>query len=250
MTFSYDDGRTQDRQLVGKLNQYGFKGTFHLNSGFLGKEGYVTAEEVQTLYEGHEVSSHTVDHPFLEISPPDQVAQEILDDRRVLESLVHYPIHGMSYPFGTYDDKVVAMLPTLGIEYARTVNSHGRFEMPSDPLRWHPTCHHKQLLEQVEIFKDYQDRFKRMSLLYVWGHSYEFDNDDNWEIIDQAGDILKGNDTIWHATNAEIIAYKQVLERLRFSVDRSIVHNPSAMDAWISVEGEPVKLGAGQVIRL
>jgi peptidoglycan/xylan/chitin deacetylase (PgdA/CDA1 family) len=250
MTFSYDDGRTQDRQLVGKLNQYGFKGTFHLNSGFLGIEGYVTAEEIQTLYEGHEVSSHTVDHPFLEISPPDQVAQEILDDRRVLESLVHYPIHGMSYPFGTYDDKVVAMLPTLGIEYARTVNSHGRFEMPSDPLRWHPTCHHKQLLEQVEIFKDYQDRFKRMSLLYVWGHSYEFDNDDNWEIIDQAGDILKGNDTIWHATNAEIIAYKQVLERLRFSVDRSIVHNPSAMDAWISVEGEPVKLGAGQVIRL
>ncbi|OME86036.1 polysaccharide deacetylase [Paenibacillus sp. FSL A5-0031] len=250
MTFSYDDGRTQDRLLVSKLNKYGFKGTFHLNSGFLGREGYITAEEVRTLFQGHEVSAHTVSHPFLEISPPDQVAHEILEDRRTLESLVQYPVHGMSYPFGTYNDKVVAMLPALGIEYARTVNSHGRFDMPADPLRWHPTCHHKQLLEQVEIFRDYQERFKRMSLLYVWGHSYEFDNDDNWEIIDQAGELLKDNDTIWHATNAEIIAYMQALERLRFSVDRSIVHNPSALDVWISVDDKPIKISAGQVIQL
>lgn len=250
MTFSFDDGRTQDRRLVGKMNQYGFKGSFHLNSGFLGREGYITAEEVCTLFQGHEVSAHTVDHPFLEISPPDQVVHEIMEDRRVLEDLVSYPVRGMSYPFGTYNDRVVSMLPMLGIEYARTVNSHGKFDMPSDPYRWNPTCHHKQLVEKVEAFIDHKDRNNKMSLLYVWGHSYEFDTDNNWEIIDQAGELLRENDTIWHATNAEIIAYRQVLERLRFSVDRSIVHNPSAMDAWISVEGKPVKISAGQVIHL
>lgn len=250
MTFSYDDGRTQDRLLVGKMNQYGFKGTFHLNSGFLDRKGYISAKEVRSLYQDHEVSVHTVNHPFLELSPTDQVTYEILEDRRVLEALVHYPIHGMSYPYGTYDDRVVAMLPMLGIEYARTVNSHGKFDMPSDPLRWNPTCHHKQLLEFVEDFLAYEDRHDRMSLLYVWGHSYEFDNDDNWSIIDQAGDLLKGNDTIWHATNAEIIAYRKALEELRFSFDRRIVHNPSAMDVWISVEGEPVRIYAGQLLHL
>ena len=33
VTFSYDDGVTQDRQLVELLNRYGLKATFNLNSG-------------------------------------------------------------------------------------------------------------------------------------------------------------------------------------------------------------------------
>jgi hypothetical protein len=250
MTFSFDDGRIQDRRLVDKMNQFGFKGTFHLNSGFFGQEGYITAEEVRMLYQGHEVSAHTVDHPFLEISPPDQVVHEIVEDRRVLEGIVGYPVRGMSYPFGTYDDKVVSMLPVLGIEYARTVSSHGKFDMPSDPLRWNPTCHHKQMIERADAFLAHEDKYQKMSLFYVWGHSYEFDNDNNWELMDQVGERFKDNDTVWYVTNAEIIAYKQALERLRFSVDRRLVHNPSAVDVWISAEGESVKLSAGQVHQL
>lgn len=250
LIFSFDDGRSQDRLLVSKMNQYSFKGTFHLNSGLLGREGYIEPEEVKALYRGHEVSAHTVDHPFLEISPPDQVAHEILEDRRVLEGLVGYPVRGMSYPFGTYDDKVVSMLPVLGIEYARTVNSHGQFDMPSAPLRWHPTCHHKQMVERTQAFIAHGDRFGRMSLLYIWGHSYEFDDDDNWELIDHVGALLKNHDTIWYATNAEIIAYKNALERLQFSVDRSVVYNPSALDVWISAEGESIKVSAGQILNL
>lgn len=37
LTFSYDDGRVFDRKLVEIFNRYGVKGTFHLNSGTLGK---------------------------------------------------------------------------------------------------------------------------------------------------------------------------------------------------------------------
>lgn len=33
VTFSYDDGVTQDRRLVEMMNTYGVKGTFNLNSG-------------------------------------------------------------------------------------------------------------------------------------------------------------------------------------------------------------------------
>ena len=38
LTFSYDDGEHYDRRLVGIFNEYGLKGTFHLNSGNLGKQ--------------------------------------------------------------------------------------------------------------------------------------------------------------------------------------------------------------------
>jgi hypothetical protein len=250
LTLSFDDGRVHDRRFVGKLNEYGLKGTFHLNSGFLGNEGYITAEEVPALFAGHEVSAHTVDHPFLEQSPSEQVVREIIEDRQALETLVGYPVRGMSYPFGTYNDHVASLLPKLGIEYARTVASHGNFSMPSDFLRWHPTCHHKQMVEFAEKFTALEQRHSRMALLYVWGHSYEFENDNNWELIDRFGETISGLNNIWYATNAEIVAYMQAVEMLRFSADNRMVHNPSAMSVWVSVEGESVEIPAGQLLKL
>lgn len=39
VTFSYDDGVTQDIQLVNLFNKYGLKCTFNLNSGLMNKSG-------------------------------------------------------------------------------------------------------------------------------------------------------------------------------------------------------------------
>lgn len=250
VVFSFDDGRTHDRRLVEMMNRYGLKGTFHLNSGFFGNEGYIKADEVAELYQGHEVSAHTVTHPFLEQSPLDQVAEEILSDRAALESLVGYPVRGMSYPFGTYNDKVVNALPALGIEYSRTVQSHGGFEMPGDPLRWHPTCHHKSMVEKAEAFVGLQAKYNRWQLLFIWGHSYEFENDNNWELVDRVGELLGGQEGVWHATMAEVLAYRNAVLALRFSVERTYVNNPTAIDVCISVDGESTLIPAGQTIRL
>lgn len=250
LTLSYDDGREHDRRLVRILNEYGLKGTFHLNSSFLGNEGYIEASEVATLFEGHEVSAHTIDHPFLEQSPMDQIVRELSQDREALESLVGYPVRGMSYPFGTYSDRVIQALPTLGIEYARTVASHGGFQMPNDFLQWHPSCHHKNMLELADTFLQLEQRHSRMALLYVWGHSYEFENDNNWEILEQFGEKVKGRSDIWFATNAEIVAYMKAIENLRFSANCRIIHNPSAITVWLSVEGELVEVPGGQLIKI
>lgn len=250
LTLSFDDGREFDRRLVRKLNEYGLKGTFHLNSGLLGRPSYLEASEVVSVFAGHEVSAHSVDHPFLELSPPDQIIREMTADREALETLVEYPVRGMSYPFGSYNDKVVGLLPAAGIEYARTVASHGAFWMPGDFLRWHPTCHHKQMVEKADEFVRLEPRYKRMSLLYVWGHSFEFENDGNWDLIDRFGEIAGGKDDIWYATNAEIVSYAQALERLRFSADCRIVHNPSALPVWIGVDGEAMEIPAGQIVKL
>ncbi|MHA0855710.1 polysaccharide deacetylase family protein [Paenibacillus sp. CMAA1364] len=250
LTLSFDDGTVHDRRLVKKLNEYGLKGTFHLNSGFLGKEGYIVASEVASLFEGHEVSAHTVDHPFLEQLQTDLIVREILEDREALESLVGYPVRGMSYPFGSYNDQVIGLLPDIGIEYARTIRSHGTYAVPSDFLSWHPTCHHKQMLDHADTFVQLQPKYSRMTLLYVWGHSYEFEDDNNWEQIDRFGEQIGFRDDIWYATNAEIVAYMQALKRLRFSADCRIVHNPSALNVWISVESDSVEIPADQVVRL
>ena len=86
LTMSYDDGVVQDRRLVEIFNKYGIKGTFHLNSSTLGKEKHISADEVATLYAGHEVSVHSVTHPHLENIPTAQIHYEILDDRAELEA--------------------------------------------------------------------------------------------------------------------------------------------------------------------
>ena len=42
VTFSYDDGVTQDRRLIELFNKYGLKGTFNINSGFLDTQNTLT----------------------------------------------------------------------------------------------------------------------------------------------------------------------------------------------------------------
>ena len=97
LTMSYDDGRTWDRKLVELFNSYKIKGTFHLNSGLRDGER-VPQSEWADLYQGHEISCHTVLHPTIERCPVEQVALQVLEDRRNLERSAGYPVRGLSYP--------------------------------------------------------------------------------------------------------------------------------------------------------
>jgi hypothetical protein len=246
VTLSYDDGVVHDRRLVEILNRHGLKGSFHLNSSTLGKSGRLSPGEIAALFRGHEISAHSATHPHLETLPAEQLAREILEDRRALEAWAGYPVRGMSYPYGTFTDDVVKRLPGFGIEYARTVCSHGGFNVPEDLLRWHPTCHHKEnLLEKAEEFIRLEAR--RLSLLYVWGHSYEFENDGNWEVMEKFGARLaRESGSIWFATNIEIVDYLGAVRMLRVSVEGNMALNLSHRPVWISVNGKPYEIGPGE----
>lgn len=250
LTLSWDDGRTFDRQLVEILNRHGLKGSFHLNSGFFGNDGYITEEEVAALYQGHEISAHTSTHPFLTMTPQAGIAEEILKDRRHLEAIAGYPVRGMSYPFGDYNDQVLSLLPALGIEYSRTVKSHGSFTLPDNLLAWHPTCHHHEMLALGKQFLEEKPRFSHMQLLYVWGHSYEFNDNDNWEELEQFASMMGGHEEIWYATNIEIADYLAAVKGLRFSAAQDIVYNPSAEEVWITVEEQALPIPGGATVRL
>lgn len=250
LTLSYDDGRLADRRLVEILNRYGVKGTFHLNAGLFGDPGRVPADEVKSLYAGHEVSAHTYTHPTIERCPLPMVAQQVLDDRKALEALVDYPVRGLSYPNGSYNQNIVDLLPALGIEYARVVGSTHTFAMPRCFHTWQSTCHHNHdLLKNADRFLALE-KSQYQFLMYVWGHSYEFDHDDNWGLIEEFCQKASGKDDIWYATNIEIVDYETAMDRLQFAADGSFAYNPSAMDLWISVNREIVKIPGGQQVNL
>ncbi len=248
LTMSYDDGVVEDRQLIKIFNKFDIKGSFHVNAGLIGKGNRIPAEEYKELYKGHEISCHSYTHPFLERIPKVAALNQVTEDRKELEALMGYPVRGMSYPMGTYSTEVKKTLDAADIVYCRTTISTGRFGMPDNWLEWHPTCHHREdILTKAEIFKESHHNF---SLFYVWGHSYEFERNCNWDLIEKFCAAIAHRDDIWYATNIEIYNYMMALQRLEFTAVCDKVHNPSAMPVWLNVEGETVKIEPGETRNL
>lgn len=252
LTMSYDDGRKADQRLVEIFNKNGIKGTFHINSGFFGNTTYdrLTEEESIELYQGHEVSAHTLTHPTIARCPKEQLVHEIMEDRKGLERIFGYTVRGMSYPNGSYSPQIKEMLPHLGIEYSRVVETtHGGFGLPHDWLEWKATCHHNDnLLKHGETFIGLHKK-QYLYLMYVWGHSYEFDNANNWDLIESFCELVGGKDDIWYATNIEIVDYIKAYGHLKFSAAMDFVFNPTAHTVWLSVGGNTVQVPGGATIR-
>ncbi|MBC8061946.1 MAG: polysaccharide deacetylase family protein, partial [Clostridiaceae bacterium] len=245
LTLSYDDAVTQDIKLVEIFNRYGIKCTFNLNAGLL-KSGQdwtlkgvniskLKVEELVALYKGHEVAIHSYTHPHLELLPKDQIIAEIYEDRKALEEWFQYPVRGMAFPFGTYNHEVLEVLKDLRIEYSRTVNSHESFQLPENYLEWDPTCHHanSKVMDLAKEFLESDEKYK-LSLFYLWGHSYEFDVDNNWQLIEEFCNLVAKNPSIWYATNIEIIDYLKGIKTLSFSNNGNSVYNPAGISIWIS----------------
>lgn len=247
LVMSYDDGHAQDRGLVSIFNAHGIKGTFHLNSGALDRDTFVARSEVATLYAGHEVSSHTVDHPYLDQLDAAGIRWEIETDRGTLAALAGGSIRSLSYPFGAYNNLVLATLRGLGVGSARTVmNAGSPHFLPADPLKWHPTCHHTGARRLAPSFADQTE--ERMSLLYVWGHSYELDygfSDNSWDYMSSLCAILGDRGDVWYAGMAEVAAYVAAIRGLEWPA-ANCVYNPSDLSVWAKLGGTLCRIQPGK----
>lgn len=263
LTFSYDDGVVQDIRLMDIFNKNGLKATFNINTGsYLPEDkqreryyGRMKLSEAKALYinSGHEVAVHALTHPHLDKLKSDEVLTEILEDRKNIEAQYGTLARGMAYPFGTYSDEVVDALQKCGICYARTVKSTESFNFPENWRTLHPTCHHKnpQLMQLAKKFVEEKPKYGSQNwLFYVWGHSYEFDNADNWDVIEQFAEYIGGREDVWYATNIEIYDYVKAYENLQTSVDKTVVHNPSATDVWFWQKGKTYCVKGGETLYL
>ena len=264
VTLSYDDGVQQDRKFMEIIDRHGLKCTFNINSGEFAPEGKVYREgtihrrmsksECLELYKnsGHEVAVHALTHPHLELMTQPAVAYEIVEDRKNLEALFGGVVRGMAYPYGTYNDAVVDTLRTCGIAYSRTTKPTNAFDIPTDWLRLNPTCHHREpsIFELVDKFFGERRVENSPWLFYIWGHTYEFDEHNNWELIEQLAEKLGGHDDVWYATNIEVYDYTAAQRALQLTVERTAAYNPSAVDVWLTVDGQSVCVPSGQTVQL
>lgn len=219
VTFSYDDGVVYDRRLVEIFNRYGLKCTFNLNSGIMSgasfwKDGGVeihrmNAAGLPELYHGHEIAVHCLTHAELTSCDTETVRNEILLDKENLERMFDYEIEGMAYPYGTFNDSVVDIVRDCGIKYARTVRSTCGAATPSHLLTLDAAMHHSDE-HAIEYIKDFLSlnpaEMEEPKMLYIWGHSYEFEVNNNWDYIEEICRLLSGKDDVFYGTNREVLS--------------------------------------------
>lgn len=260
-TLSYDDGVCQDKRLVKILNTYRLKATFNLNSSLQNEDSNWTGkndtfisrmntDELEQVYLGHEIAVHSLTHPHLEHLPPYEAYKELFEDKKNLELLFAEIIRGMAYPYGTYNNTIKQINKMIGLNYCRTVNDTYKFDVPIDFLEWNPTCHHSYpgLFSLAQEFIDFSP--DRLSIFYVWGHSYEFDEDNNWDMIEQFSSIISDKEDIWYATNGQIYDYITAASRLVYSADSAIVYNPTDISIWLKTQNKSVEIQSGQTIAI
>lgn len=266
-TLSYDDGVEYDIRLMELFNKYKVKATFNLNgSHFLEEEREYPEDSIHRplarrrgleIYGGelakdHELALHSYTHPFLDRLPRDMQTYEIIKDRECLESLFGKIIKGCAYPMGTFSDTCVEVLRNCGVHYARTTIPTHSFKLPTDWLRLCPTCHHNdpELFTLAEKFISPIAPANQQSwLFYLWGHSFEFQKDNNWDRIEEFLKVISFRDDIWYATNMEIYEYISAYERLEFSAVGDIVYNPSSVKVYFTYAGVDVEIEPGETKR-
>ena len=225
VTFSFDDGVTQDIRLLEILNKYGLKGTFNLNSALLGLEGSLDRNgrivrhdkimpgDVKSIYAGHEIAVHTLTHPNLTTLEEAEIVRQVEEDRLALSALCGYEVVGMAYPCGgvNNDERVAAVIrQNTGVKYARTITSTYRFDRQINLHQFHPSVYYvEDCLEKVV------DEFLAMDatepqLLYIWGHSYEMDAEYiSWERFEDICKKLSGKSDVFYGTNREVLLPEQ-----------------------------------------
>ena len=218
VTFSYDDGVVFDRRLVELFDRYGLKCTFNLNSGIMSGASCWTdggveihrmnAEGLPRLYRGHEIAVHCLTHADLTKCDDETIRNEVMLDKQNLERMFGCEIEGMAYPYGTYNEHITDILRECGIKYARTVESTCGAATPSDLLTLRAAMHHgdEHALEYINEFLALDpQQMTEPKMLYIWGHSYEFEVNHNWDYIEEICRLLSGKDDIFYGTNSEVL---------------------------------------------
>ncbi|MDD6265980.1 MAG: polysaccharide deacetylase family protein [Clostridia bacterium] len=223
VTLSFDDCVTQDIRFAELLRKYDIACTFNLNSAQFGwtdilpvgdtqvNHFHVKAEDVKKVYDGFEAAAHSKTHPRLDMLTKQQLIDEIKGDAQAIEELTGQHVIGMAYPGGPYynDFVIETIKETTDIVYSRDTKSTHSLDLPKkeELMTWQPTGHFlderiPDIIEELKKDDSGEDR-----LLYIWGHTYEFDLHDKWDYAEELLSKLSGLDGVTYATNGEIAEY-------------------------------------------
>lgn len=255
---SYDDGVIQDIRFVELLNRYGLKGTFNLNYGLM-RQNFtwqhecgmtvrrIPEDQVVSVYEGHEIASHSYSHPYFDNASETEILKELGSDKFFLERLFGREVAGYATPFYYYSDLMASCVRHCGFEYARISEESNDYSIPEDFYRWRGSKFHWD--EDLQDFvRGFLETDQELALCQLVGHSYDLDVMNLWGTMEQICGWVSENSDVWAAKHMELVRYLRNMKQAVIT-DRCI-RNDSNGELWFAVDGSIEKLMPGAQLTL
>lgn len=246
---TYDDGVLQDVRFVQLLNRYGLKGTFNLNSQLMEEEfswthpngmevRRLSRRAVEGLYEGHEVASHTLTHPYMHDLPEWEIMRQLGADRANLERLFGREVKGFAVPFDYYSSLIARSAELCGFEYARMSEFSLSYRPCRDWYYWKTSVYHI-MPELVPFVEGFLRTEEELAVCQIVGHSYDLDTENLWDTMESICAAVAAKPDIWFCTNLELVRYLKAMEQFDGE-------NRSGQTLWFETGGAVKKIFPGQ----
>ncbi len=232
LTTSWDDGHRCDLKLAQMLNRHGLKATFYVapENQELAQQDLLSVPEIRNLSQDFEIGAHSMTHRRLPAIPEREAAREINESKAVLEQVTGKEVDAFCYPGGAYTKVHTQLVREAGFRYARTVARY--IFSVDDPYAagtsvhayhhnqrigldlWRTACFAKfrpiKLLHCLDwdcLAKAMFDKvLKEGGIYHIWGHSWEIDENDDWERLEDVFRYISANPEVSYVTNGELAA--------------------------------------------
>ena len=253
---TYDDGILQDVRFVALLNKYSLKGTFNLNARLMEQEfewihpngmavKRLSVNAVSHLYDGHEIASHTLTHPYMHNKTEEELLWEIGEDKRRLEELFGREVAGFAVPFDYYDERIARCVQKCRFEYGRMSEQTLGYSPWQDPFYWRCGIFH--LEPELDAYVDgFFETDQELALCQIVGHSYDLDAEDLWDKMESVLRRMAADDAVLSMTHLEIVRYLRAMEQAVIT-ERS-VYNPTKQPLWFCIDGLGCCVKPGQTL--
>lgn len=203
--FAIDDGTVFDKKTISIFNKYGIKATFNLNSGlqdFVWFQDWLEVrrlrlEENKAIYDGHEVASHSLTHPYLTSLSDEDIYREVKQDIDNLRKIFHRDIETFSFPFDGYDKRSINIIKSLGITHIILPCIDDSFRRPIDTYHIRVTSWNiDDALNKVQRFIEDE----QAEVFVYLSHSYDYEYGNSYDKLEELCRIVsesKGVKTIY-----------------------------------------------------
>lgn len=228
VTTSWDDGHKLDLQLAALLKKYGLRGTFYVSPDDreFKKADRLNHDEIKQLAKDFEIGAHTMTHPRLTTVTDRQAYREISNSKQFLEDIIGQPVTSFCYPGGDFDKRHPPMVKKAGFKLARTVErfhfDHAAvMTMPTTVhayrhwsdlwkiavfARFHPVKTVRYTLDWSELAIALFEKARvQKSTFHLWGHSWEIDNNHDWQRLERVFAHIGKQKGVRCRTNGELV---------------------------------------------
>ena len=193
VSLSFDDGTIYDLRFIELLNKYNLKATLNLNSELKDIVWYYSdtqpisrldLEKVKDKYNGHEVASHSLTHPYFSSLSKEEVIRQVKEDINNLSNIFGYDIEGFAFPFHDQtEENIQTIKDNVNLSYIRySYLDHSGIHKDRYHMHINALYDDAEIYERIEEFKSSSNEHK---LFVIAGHAYEFEVKNDWEKIEK-----------------------------------------------------------------